>query len=175
MVLKAALAVLVAGCAPAHPAAIPTGALVEMTARAPLTVLMFFSAHCPCQSVHDARILALSRRYAARGVQFLAIDSEIDATAARDSAEAEKRHYPFSIVTDPGAKIATAIGAEFATYTVVVDRGGVIRYRGGIDSDRTHLTESATPYLSDALDALLAGHTPRVAEAKALGCALETR
>ena len=68
--------------------------------------------------------------------------------------------------------IATAVGAESATYTVVVDRVGTIRYRGGIDSDRTHLTPDATPYLADALEDLLAGRAPRVPESRALGCAL---
>lgn len=174
MVVRAALLVLVGcmGCAGAGRAALPQGSLREIAARAPLTVLVFFSGHCPCQTAHDERLVALDARYAPRGVQFYAIDSEVGATADRDRAEAARRRYRFPILTDDGATIATAVGAESATYTLVVDRVGAIRYRGGIDSDRTHLTPAATPYLADALEDLLAGRAPRVAESRALGCAL---
>ena len=175
MVVRAArlLLLVAAACAPVHPATVPQGSLAQIAARAPLTVLVFFSAHCPCQTAHDERLIALDARYAPRGVQFYAVDSELGASAQRDAAEAEKRRYPFPILTDHGAKLAAAVGAESATFTIVVERGGAIRYRGGIDSDRTHLTPQATPYLGDALDDLLAGRAPRLAEAKALGCALE--
>jgi hypothetical protein len=56
---------------------------------------------------------------------------------------------------------------------VVLDGEGRVRYRGGIDSDRTHLHEDATPFLRLALDDLLAGRPPRVAEGKTLGCSLQ--
>ena len=48
--------------------------------------------------------------------------------------------------------LAHAVHAQFATYTVLVDDRGTILYRGGIDGDRTHLTDSSPLYLRDALD-----------------------
>src|SRR4029079_4517600 len=72
VVLKAALLLLLlAGCAPARPVAVPKTVLTQVSAHRPLTVLFFFSAHCPCQTAHDARILALEARYAPRGVTFV--------------------------------------------------------------------------------------------------------
>ena len=55
---------------------------------------------------------------------------------------------------------ADALGATFATYTVVVDSAGRVRYRGGIDSDKQWLSDGATLWLRDALDRLLAGGDP---------------
>jgi hypothetical protein len=140
---------------------------------APLTVLVFFSADCHILALHEPRLRALFDTYHSRGVRFLMIDSEVRASADRDAAEASRRGYPFPILLDRGAKLADALGAEYATYAVVLDAGARIRYRGGIDTDRTHLREDTTPYLKDAIEDLLASREPRVTESKTLGCALQ--
>jgi peroxiredoxin len=145
----------------------------QLVAEAPFTVLIFFSRTCHCLDQHDARIRALYDEYHPRGVQVVMVDPEIRATPVNDAAEATRRGYSFPLLLDPGAKLADTLGAEYATYSVVVDAQGNVRYRGGFDSDKTHLRADATPYVRDALDDLLAGRSPRVAEAKTLGCALE--
>ena len=142
---------------------------------AKLTVLEFFSDHCPCQAAHDARLRDLYARYHPSGVEFFAVDSENAASLERDGALAAARHYPYPILVDRGAGLAWAVGATSATETLVVDRDGTVQYQGGIDSDRSHLRDDATPYLRDAIDDLLGGHLPRQSASKALGCALQTR
>jgi hypothetical protein len=144
-----------------------------LPSRAPWTVLVFFSPTCHCLAEHEARLRALYEAYHPRGVQFFMVDSEVRGSPDRDEAEARRRGYPFPIVRDNGATLATELGAEYATYSVVLDADGHIRYDGGIDSDKNHLHDDATPYLQDALDDLLAGRPPRRPEAKTLGCALE--
>ena len=139
-----------------------------------LTVLVFFSPHCHCLDVHQPRLSALDTAYRPSGVQFLMIDSEVGGSLERDAAEAAARHYPFPIVLDRGAKLADAVGARYASYSVVLDRDGLVRYQGNIDSDKTHLHEDAIPYLKDAIDDLLAGRAPRAASGEGLGCALQT-
>ena len=84
-----------------------------------------------------------------------------------------RRGYPFPILGDRGARLADALGAEYASYAVVFDSRGHVRYRGGIDTDRSHLHDGATPYLQDALEDLLAAHEPRFPEGKTLGCSLQ--
>lgn len=142
---------------------------------APLTVLFFFSAHCPCQSAHDPRLRDLYQRYAPRGVRFVAIDAEATAAVDVDAREARARGYPFPIVSDPDGELADELGAESATFTVVIDERGRVLYRGGIDSDRSHLTDDAELFLGDALASLVAGKLPKVATSKALGCALQRK
>jgi hypothetical protein len=138
-----------------------------------LTVLVFFSRHCHCLEMHEGRLRSLYGESHSRGVQWFMIDSEVGGSREGDDAEAAKRFYPFPILLDRGAKLADALGADYAAYSVVLDSEGRVRYRGGIDTDKTHLSADATPYLRNAIDDLLAGQAPRVAWGKALGCTLE--
>ena len=169
---------LLTACASRPPSSVtdvssgPSVDLRSIAARAPFTVVTFFSAHCPCQTAHDARLRDLYAAYAPRGVQFVAIDAESGASDARAAAEHDKRRYPYPVLADPGGASADALAAAYATYTVVLDREGRVRYHGGIDSDRTHLTRDAEPYVKNALDDLLEGRDVRTKEGKVLGCAL---
>jgi AhpC/TSA family len=179
-------ALAVTGCAATRRAdvvEVPSAPLVDqhgevvdvrrLAAGAPWTVLVFFSPDCHCLKVHEPRLVALYDADHPRGVQFVMVDSEVRGSPAGDAAEAKRRGYPFPILFDRGARIADAVGARYASYAVVLDAAARIHYRGGIDSDKTHLHEGAAAYLEDALDALLDHREPRVAEGKTLGCALE--
>lgn len=174
-----------ASCASAPPAVVPawppltvvdttgvTTTLPADLARSRLTVLVFYSEHCPCFRVHEPRLVELERAYAARGVRVIFVDSEISASTERDARAAAERGLP-PIALDPGAKLADAVGADYATYSVVLDPQGRVRYRGGIDSDKDRLHDDSQTFLRDAVDDLIAGREPRVAEGKALGCALQ--
>jgi hypothetical protein len=141
-------------------------------AAASFTVFVFFSQGCGCFEEHQARLRALQERFAARHVRFVIVDPEVGRTIEQDRSEAADRQLG-AIFLDPGAKLAHALGAEFATFTTVVDGNGRIRYRGGIDSDKSHLRDNATAYLANALDDLTSGREPRVAQTKALGCNLQ--
>jgi hypothetical protein len=172
-----------AACAPSRsPAVVPVVLHATDGRAAPLaaelrahrlTVVTFFSAHCPCQRAHDVRLRALVAKETGRGVGFVIVDSEESATLASDGAEAQARGYP--IVLDDEGQLARALGAEYATYAVLLDHDGKILYRGGFDSDKSHLRDDRTAYLEEAIDDALAGRPPRRAEAKAFGCTLQLR
>ena len=180
----ASLLVFVAACRPADAPELPplvlhdtAGATVSLPgdlAQSRFTVAVFYADHCPCFRVHEERVRAIARDYAGQGVRLFVVDSEVTATAERDAKASAERALP-PIVLDPGGKLAHAVGAEYATYAVVFDATGRIRYRGGIDDDKNVLHPDATHYLTDALDDLVAGNEPRRREGKALGCALQTQ
>jgi hypothetical protein len=146
--------------------------LPDDLARSKLTVVVFYADHCPCFRSHEERLRELGRDYGPRGVRVLVVDSEVSASVERDALAATERGLP-AIALDPGAKLADALEAEYATYTVVFDATGRVRYRGGIDSDKNRLNADAQPFVREALDDLLAGREPRRSEGKALGCALQ--
>jgi hypothetical protein len=127
------------------------------------TVLVFLAKGCHCLVAHSVRLASLAGEFEARGVRFVGVDTDGDGGWALS---------PFAVVPDPRGRLAREARAEYAGHAVVVGPEGTILYCGGIDSDRVHLTEDATPYLRNALEDLLLGRAPRVAETKALGCAL---
>lgn len=185
LVGAASIVLLLASCTPARSSTgvvLPSLTLVdtagtktsipEIFASARLTVVVFFSDHCPCFRVHEDRIKEVVRVYGPQGVYVLVVDSEISAGQDRDARAAAERGLP-PITLDPGAKLADAVDASYATYTVVFDTEGKLRYRGGIDTDKNVLHDDTKPLLRDALDDLLAGREPRNSEGKAMGCALQ--
>jgi peroxiredoxin len=144
----------------------------ELVSGADWNVLVFISRDCPCLAAHDNRLRELATTFAPQGVKFIAIDSEVGGTPEIEAAEARKRQYPFPVVVDTGARLANQLGAEFATYTVIMNRAGQVLYRGGIDSDKQKLHDDATMYVRDALADLTTGKALRRREGTALGCML---
>ena len=136
------------------------------------TVLVFISKDCEIVAAHEQRLNALARELDQNGVDFFAIDSEVDAALAEHRGRSERLGFP--VLLDSGARLAKAAGAKYSGYAVVIDRTGELRYRGGIDSDRTALHADREPYLENALRDLLAERPVRRVEAPAFGCSLRT-
>jgi peroxiredoxin len=176
--------VALSACAHSSPA-VPTSAIElvgtdgrtrrfeELTQNNAATVLVFFSATCPCMRVHDERLKTLAKHFSERGVQVYVVDSEYSATVERDAHEAESRGYPFPILLDAHSQLMEALGAQYATYSVVLDATGHVRYRGGFDSDKNQLHDDARPYLMNAVEDVASGREPKTSETKALGCSLQ--
>jgi hypothetical protein len=123
--------------------------------------------------VHRSRLAALVRELGARGVDFVVVDSERHAPGELTPALLPESGLP--ILRDDDARLARRLDAQYATETFVFDGTGVLRYRGGFDSDRKYLEPTPRTYLRDALVALLQNKAPPSASAKALGCALRLR
>lgn len=181
--LALAASLLLLACARQHEPATPAAAELiaargeavhyhDVIARAQWTVFVFVASECPCLDAHAQRLAELATAYRPRGVQFVAVDSEVDATPQSAARSARELGLPFDVVVDRGARLADAFGAEYATYSVLVSRAGRVVYRGGVDSDKRKLHANAVPYVRDALDDVLAGRPPRRREGKALGCTL---
>ena len=144
--------------------------LQELVAARRLTVVVFYSATCPCFAVHRERLDQLAREMAPRGVALVVVDSERHA-----AGEARPEMVPgtqLPVLRDEGGRLARRLGAQYATESFVFDGNGQLRYRGGIDDQRKYLGSNPKLHLRDALLRLLGNDAPAYATAKALGCAL---
>lgn len=142
------------------------------TPPAPVTVLIFYSAHCACFGAHRDAIAAVAARVRARQGRIFLVASEPGASGAPAVLPADAA-LGIPILIDGGGALARALGAEFATFSVVFDGTRTAVYRGGIDSARTSVGSDAKPYLLPAVEAVLAGRAPERAQAKTLGCTLK--
>lgn len=146
--------------------------LDQLLARSPHSVFLFFTAECPVQKAHDERMRATVAKYKDKGVAFYAVQSEAGTDIAAERAEAQRRQIGMPLLQDKGAALADALGVEYSTHVVLLESNRAIRYSGAEDSERVHTGGGVTPYLEQALDAVLAGKDPPVAKAEPLGCPL---
>lgn len=146
--------------------------LADRVSRARFSVFVFFSADCPVQKAHDARLRELADAYVPRGVAFAIVASDAGADLAEEREAAVHRGLAMPLLEDKGAAFADALGVEYSTHAVLMDRDRRVLYSGALDSDRTHLTSGATPWLKEAIEAALAGKPVTKAKTEPLGCPL---
>jgi len=138
-------------------------------------VVVFVGTECPIANLYLPSLVDLHKKYAAKGVQFVAINSNDQDTPAAVSAHARERKLPFPVLKDANHKAADVLGARRTPEAIVVDAGHVIRYRGRIDDQYGYTYRRPAPTrteLTDALEALLAGKPIAITGSEVRGCAI---
>jgi thiol-disulfide isomerase/thioredoxin len=143
-----------------------------------LLVVVVSCNHCPYVIAYEPRLIALANEYQAKGVGFVAVNAN-DATRFPDDgmgpmkARARERAFPFPYLRDDSQSFVRALGARFTPEVFVFDRERKLRYHGRIDDNHRDLLRVTTHDLRNALDALLGGANPPVAETTAFGCSVK--
>jgi peroxiredoxin len=138
-------------------------------------VVVFVGTECPIANLYLPSLVELDKKYAGKGIQFLAINSNDQDTPAEVSAHARERKLPFPVLKDADHKAADALGARRTPEVIVLDAGHVIRYRGRIDDQYGYRYRRPAPTrteLKDALEDLLAGKPIATPESEVQGCAI---
>lgn len=142
------------------------------------TVLVFVAHDCPVSNALTPEMTRIAEKYSLEGVAFFFVYAE------RDLPEAEARRHAHEFLQDArvtvdrqGALVARA-GAKVTPEAAVFARSGEVIYRGRINDLFPALgkkrAEPTTHDLRDALDAILAGKAPPVANTPAIGCFIAT-
>ena len=141
---------------------------------AKLIVLVFTCNHCPVAKAYEDRLIALQKDYKDKGVQVIAVnvnnipEDRLD----RMKERAKEKGFNFPYIYDSSQKMGHDYGARVTPHVFVLDSERKIAYIGAID-DNMDPAKVKKHYLRDALDALLQGKTPPVAETKAFGCTIK--
>ena len=137
-----------------------------------LTVLMFISTECPVSNGYNERMKKLYETYNKKGVNFIGINANKAEDMKAIAAHCKEHGFLFPVVKDEQNKIADSYGAMVTPETYVVSQKGKLLYHGRIDDSRK-IEKVTSNDLADALDKLLAGKEPAVAEARAFGCSIK--
>jgi len=132
-------------------------------------VLVFFCTTCPTSVAYDTRVNALYAKYVDRGVQVFGIDSCVHDDPETLRVGAAKRGVTYPVLRDEGNRWADALGAYNASATYIVDREGVLRYRGAFDNGKALEDPERVAFAANALDDLLAGASLRTPETRPFG------
>jgi peroxiredoxin len=141
------------------------------------SVVIFTCNHCPYALAWEERLLHVGAEYRNLGVRFFAINSNDAVLKPADSFEnmklrTEQTCWPFPYLRDESQEVARAYGALTTPDVFVFDSDGKLAYRGAPDADYENESLAAA-WLRDALDALIAGEAPRLAETESVGCSVK--
>jgi peroxiredoxin len=137
------------------------------------TVVMFIATKCPYSNAYNDRMKKMADEYAAKGVQFLGINSNVTEPADEVQKHGKDHGFAFPLMKDPGNKVADMYDAKHTPEVFVVDSQGKLRYHGRIDENYEDASKVTSPDLRNALDAVLAGQPVAKAETKAFGCSIK--
>ena len=147
-------------------------------------VLEWTNAECPFVKKHysGGNMQSLQKTYTGKDVVWLSINSSapgkqgaVDAASAAAIVK-EKGAAPTHVLLDGKGEVGRLYEAKTTPHMFVVDKNGKLAYAGGIDSEASADPAdiaSATPYVKNALDELLAGKTVSTAVTKPYGCSIK--
>jgi peroxiredoxin len=135
--------------------------------------VVFSCCHCPYVIAWEDRLNAVARDYAGRaGLIAVNANDHIGDSMEDMQRRAQEKGFAFPFVRDDTQGVAVAYGAARTPEVYLLDAVRRIAYRGAPDSNYQD-PGSAVPYLRHALDAVLAGGAPPVAETPAVGCTIK--
>ena len=135
-------------------------------------VLIFVAVQCPVSNAYNERMEQLAQDYKAKGINVIGINSNVAEDAAAVKAHAAEHKLTFTILKDPGNKIADKLGAAVTPEAYFLDTNYKLLYHGRIDNAR-NAAQVESNDLRNALDAALAGKAIEKTEAKAFGCSIK--
>jgi peroxiredoxin len=152
--------------------------------RGKVVVLEWYNPDCPFVGKHyrSGNMQRLQKEYTAKGVVWLTVDS---------SAPGEQGNYPAdtlnqisnkfgaartALLLDPDGKVGHLYDAKTTPDMYIIDSKGSLVYRGAID-DKSNTNEAdiktATNYVKQALDAVLASKPVPVSATRPYGCTVK--
>lgn len=148
-----------------------------------LVVLEWFNPNCPFvrKQYRNGDMQALQRTYKEKGIQWFMINSshvesrDFQTPEQQKEFMREKQVVGASILTDSSGAVGRAYNAKTTPHLFIIDRSGVLRYKGAIDDDDSTSgnPHDAHNYVGAALDALLAGQLVDPAETDSYGCSVK--
>jgi thiol-disulfide isomerase/thioredoxin len=144
------------------------------------TLVIFTCNHCPFARAWQGRIAELGNSYAKKGIGVILINANDPADHPEDDfagmqARAKELGLAVPYAVDGTSEVARAFGASVTPEAFLFDKAGKLAYHGAVDDNRGDPAAVKSHYLKDALDAVLAGRPPQIAETKGIGCGIKFR
>lgn len=148
--------------------------LLESDGRA--DVLVFVRTDCPISNRYAPKLGRVASQFGAAPLDLWLVYVDPDETPTMIREHMQAYALPGTALRDPGQSVVERAGVEVTPSVAVFDAGGVRRYHGRIDDWYVDYgkarAQASTNELVDAIEAVLAGRAPSVAQADAVGCPL---
>lgn len=143
---------------------------------AKVLVVAMTSTSCPLSRKYLPTLTELARQYSTRSAQFILVNSirSDDRQAMQTAAAGLPATVPY--VVDADETLLQRLGAVSTTDVFVLDPARTVLYHGAVDDQYGvgyALEQPKRRFLTDALEAVLAGVSPQTSATTAPGCVLE--
>jgi hypothetical protein len=139
-------------------------------------LLLFVRTDCPISNRYAPELGRIVERFGAQPLDVWLIYVDVDETPELIRKHVADYRLPGTPLRDVEQDLAARAGVKVTPEAALFDASGVRQYRGRIDDRMVDYgkqrREAGTHELLDAIEAVLAGRTPAVAEADAVGCPL---
>jgi peroxiredoxin len=138
--------------------------------RGKIVIINFWSAECPHSERTDHYIISLLERWNGE-VKLFSIAANRNESLQLVEMVAATRGIP-QVLVDAEGQVADLYGAITTPQVFILDRDGILRYQGAVDNITFRKREATHFFLQEAVEALLAGRLPELAETPAYGCTI---
>ena len=138
--------------------------------RGKIVVVNFWSCECPHCERTDHALMAMSVQWAEE-VVMLSIASNRSETFQSIEEASKARRLPIVLI-DADHFVADLYEAQTTPHVFVIDRDGILRYRGAVDDVTFRQRKPTRFFLDEAVEALLEGHLPALTDTPAYGCTI---
>ena len=135
---------------------------------------------CPYVGLYIDKLKKLQTQLSKEGFTLIGVNGNIalnDPHESFDSMKAFAKEYQlnFPYLWDSTQDVTRSFGATKTPMAFLIDRDGIVRYKGQVDSNAEESACAEKAYLKNAIESLLRGEEIPVTETEALGSSLVWR
>jgi peroxiredoxin len=138
--------------------------------RGKIVIINFWSCECPHSERTDKAIMSMFVQWRDHVTMLsIAANRSENVEALKNAADA--RRLP-TVLIDANCFVANLFEAQTTPHVYVIDRDGILRYRGAVDDVAFRNRIPSRFFLDEAVESLLEGRLPTLAESPAYGCTI---
>lgn len=146
-------------------------------------IVVFTCNMCPYSVANEDRLIALDKKYKAKGYPVIAINPNDPKVSKGDSFEgmkvrAKEKGFTFPYLFDVAQRVYPMFGATKTPHVYILnkDNGKLkVAYIGAIDDSSRDESKVSERFVENAVDALLKGEKPSKTSTRAIGCSIKDR
>ena len=135
-----------------------------------IVIVNFWSAECPHSERTDQYLIKLLANWN-QDVVMLSIAANRNESPQMVADVARARQLP-RVLIDADHAVVDLFEAMTTPHVFLLDRQGILRYRGAVDDITFRHRQATRFFLQEAMEALLRGDLPMMNETPAYGCAI---
>ena len=135
-----------------------------------IVIINFWSCECPHSERADKAIMAMFVQWR-DDLVMLSIAANRSENAEVLKIAADARRLP-TVLLDTQCFVVDLYEAQTTPHVYVIDRDGILRYRGAVDDMTFRKRIPSRFFLDEAVESLLEGRLPTLTDSPAYGCTI---